>query len=141
MNENPETSPELLELLQFTSLSLALAVPAELVLADFYTGLEELRQRGSVSLREMARMRAQMGRRPGGNQEEEWAGGYAAGYAAAWAAAILRILDGRDINVPKEIYRAISVCPDPDALTGCLDRAVTVTTAEELFATDLASGA
>lgn len=140
MNEDPDASQELLELLQFTSLSLGLAVPLERVVADFYAGLEDLRQRGSVSLREMARLRAQLNRRPEKHEDEDWVEGYTAGYTAGWAGAVLRVLEVRHIDVPKEIYRPISVCPDPDALTRYLDCAVTATTAEQLFATERANG-
>ncbi|MET9382068.1 hypothetical protein ABZY09_13495 [Streptomyces sp. NPDC002928] len=86
----------------------------------------------------MARMRAQLHTRPREHEDEEWVEGYTAGYTAAWAAAVLRVLEVRNIEVPKEIYRPLSVCPDPDALTRYLERAITVTMPEELFTADQA---
>ncbi|MFE1457612.1 hypothetical protein ACFW7K_22530 [Streptomyces sp. NPDC058735] len=98
------------------------------------SGLEKLRRQGSLSLQDMARIRARMDKRPDDEHEdEEWAWGYTAGYAAAWAGAVLRLLDMRDIAVPKEVFRPLHVCPDPDTPTRCFDRAITVDTPEELF--------
>jgi hypothetical protein len=104
------------------------------VVGDFRFGLEELRQQGSLSLRDMARVRATVDERPDdGHEDEEWVRGYTAGYTAAWAGAVLRLLQTRDIAVPKEVFRPLYVCPDPDILTHWLDRAITVDTPEELF--------
>ncbi|MGA5894822.1 hypothetical protein [Streptomyces venetus] len=82
----------------------------------------------------MARIRARFDKRPDDEHEdEEWVRGYTAGYTAAWAGAVLRLLEMRDIEVPKEVFRPLHLCPDPDTLTRCLDRAITVDTPEELF--------
>ncbi|MEU5095933.1 hypothetical protein [Streptomyces sp. NPDC020996] len=140
MIDDLDASPELFDLLRMNSLALGLGVPPELVLADFRVGLEDLRQKGSVSLQDMARIRAGLDKRTDEDHEDEdWVRGYAAGYTAAWGGAVLRVLEVRDINVRKEIYRYLSMCPDPDALTRYLDRAVTASTSEELVTPDLAS--
>ncbi|WP_063804119.1 hypothetical protein [Streptomyces bungoensis] len=92
----------------------------------------------------MARIRARLDNRAAAAEEhedEDWVRGYTAGYTAAWAGAVLRVLEVRDIDVPKEIFRPLSLCPDPDVLTRCLDRSLTVDTSEELFTPDLRSGA
>ncbi|WP_225832492.1 hypothetical protein [Streptomyces sp. NK08204] len=141
IDDDVDSSPELMDLLRMCMLSVGLAVPPERVLGDFRAGLERLRQQGSVSLRSMARVRAQLDRRPGDEHEDEdWVRGYTAGYTAAWAGAVLRVLEVRDIEVSKEIFRPLSLCPDADALTRYLDRAVTASTPEELFTPDLMSG-
>ncbi|MGW7254720.1 hypothetical protein [Streptomyces sp. NPDC054834] len=142
MTEDLDASPELHDLLRFSLVSMGLGVPLERVVGDFRWGLEDLRRRGSLSLRDMARIRARVDKRPDDEHEdEEWARGYTAGYTAAWAGAVLRVLEVRDIEVPKEIFRPLYLCPDPDALTRYLDRAITVDTPEELLSPDLRSGA
>ncbi|UGY90784.1 hypothetical protein [Streptomyces gobiensis] len=50
------------------------------------------------------------------------------------AQLVLKILDRRGIEVPAYMRQAISGCQDLDVLGGWLDRALTVTTAGELFA-------
>ncbi|MET9759286.1 hypothetical protein ABZ016_09540 [Streptomyces sp. NPDC006372] len=65
------------------------------------------------------RIRARVDKRPDAEHEaEEW---------------VLRLLEMRDIAAPKEVFRPLYLCPDPDTLTRCLDRAITVDTPEELF--------
>ncbi|MFF9604433.1 hypothetical protein ACF1GY_19450 [Streptomyces sp. NPDC014684] len=142
MIDDLDASPELLDLLRFNLLSVGLGVPPERVLGDFRAGLEELRRQGSLSLRDMARIRAGLDKQSAEDHEDEdWVRGYIAGYTAAWSGAVLRVLEVRDIDVPKEIYRPLSLCPDPDALARYLDRAITADTPEELFTPDLTSDA
>ncbi|WP_328341136.1 hypothetical protein [Streptomyces violaceus] len=134
MIDDLDTTPELHDLLRFTLTCMGLGIPPERVVGDLRYGLEELRQRGSLPLRDMARIRARVDERPDDeHQDGEWVRGYTAGYTAAWAGAVLRLLEMRDIEVPKEVFRLLHLCPDPDTLTRCLDRAITVDTAEELF--------
>ncbi len=134
MIDDLDATPELHDLLRFTLTCMGLGIPPEKVVGDFRSGLEKLRQQGSLSLQDMARIRARMDKRPDDEHgDEEWARGYTAGYTAAWAGAVLRLLDMRDIAVPKEVFRPLHVCPDPDTLTRCFDRAITVDTPEELF--------
>ncbi|MFK4147019.1 hypothetical protein [Streptomyces sp. NPDC004065] len=131
--EEAETGgqPELAELLQFTMTCLALGIPANKVLADFYSGLEDLRQSGSVSMRELADLHAKVA----GNVEHvgQWTQGFVAGYVSGWSAAVLRLMETRDIEVEKDMRRAITTCPDAGFLTRLFDRAVTVTSADELL--------
>ncbi|MFF6874947.1 hypothetical protein ACFY9S_06375 [Streptomyces sp. NPDC012474] len=104
-------------------------------MGDLRSGLEELRQQGSLSLQYMARIRARVDKRPDDEHEdEEWVQGYTAGYKAALAGAVQRLLEARDITVPKEVSRPLHLCPDPDTLTLWFDRSLTATTAEDLFA-------
>ncbi|MEU7720219.1 hypothetical protein [Streptomyces tibetensis] len=134
MIDDPDTAPELHELLRFTLTSMSLGIPPERVAGDLRSGLEALRQQGSISLQDMARIRARVDKRPDDEHEdEEWVRGYTAGYTAAWAAAVLRLLEMRDIDVPKEVFRPLHLCPDPATLTRCLDRALTVDRPEEVF--------
>ncbi|WP_055698662.1 MULTISPECIES: hypothetical protein [Streptomyces] len=46
---------------------------------------------------------------------------------------ILRILDRRGIEVPDPARERVTTCTDLDTLGTWLDRALTITTAEELF--------
>ncbi|MEW2608618.1 hypothetical protein AB0937_00060 [Streptomyces sp. NPDC047880] len=86
----------------------------------------------------MARIRARVDNRPDDEHEdEEWVRGYTAGYKAALAAAVQRLFENRDITVPKEVFRPLHLCPDPDTLTRWLDRATTVDTPEELFTAEV----
>ncbi|MEU1849423.1 hypothetical protein ABZ499_09120 [Streptomyces sp. NPDC019990] len=134
MIDDPDATPELHELLRFTLTSMGLGIPPERVAGDFRSGLEKLRQQGSLSLEDMARIRARVDKRPDDEHEdEEWVRGYAAGYTAAWAGAVPRLLEMRDIAVPKEVFRPLYLCPDPDTLTRCLERALTVDTPEDLL--------
>ncbi|WP_210585323.1 hypothetical protein [Streptomyces sp. GESEQ-35] len=132
MDDELDEHPDLNNLVRFTAVTLALGVPPNRVVADFQSGLEDLRQRGSLSLEQLADVRSKVGRR---SQEHatEWTEGFVAGYVSAWGAAVLRVLETRGIPVSTEIYRALSTCPDADALTRFLDRAVTVTDAMDLF--------
>ena len=94
-------------------------------------GLENLRQRGVLRLKDMARVRANMEEHPA-----QWAAGFAAGYRSAWAAAILRVLDTRGVSFgqDKHLFRALNLCGDADLLTRFLDRALTATHAADLVA-------
>ncbi|MFF4398282.1 hypothetical protein [Streptomyces sp. NPDC001480] len=130
-----DDSSNLHDLLWFTLAGMDLGIPPERIVGDFRFGLEKLRQQGSLPLQEMARIRATVDKQPENEHEDEdWVRGYTAGYTAAWAAAVLRVLKVRDIALPKEVFRPLYVCPDPDALTRYLDRAITVDTAEGVFA-------
>ncbi|MFF4487505.1 hypothetical protein ACFY0F_13590 [Streptomyces sp. NPDC001544] len=135
MTDDLNDSSNLHALLWFTLACMDLGIPLERIVGDFRFGLEELRQQGSLPLQEMARIRARVDKQPENEHEDEdWVRGYTAGYTAAWAAAVLRVLEVRDIALPKEVFRPLYVCPDPNALTRYLDRAITVDTAEGIFA-------
>ncbi|MEV1081639.1 hypothetical protein AB0I98_25900 [Streptomyces sp. NPDC050211] len=123
------------ELCRFTVLCLQLGISWDKAAGDFRDGLEELRQQGKITLDEMAVARAKT---QGKVREDptEWTEGFVAGYLSAWCAATLRILETRDVPVGKEIWRGLYACPDADALTHFLDRSVTVTHAEDLFAAE-----
>ncbi|MGW2015452.1 hypothetical protein [Streptomyces sp. NPDC001927] len=60
--------------------------------------------------------------------------GEVAGKAEAKAEAVLRVLAARGVDVPEAAALRISSCTDTDVLDTWLDRAITATTAEELFA-------
>ena len=47
---------------------------------------------------------------------------------------MLRQLDGRGIPVPDEVRRRVTECSGPELLDLWIDRAFTVTAAEEIFA-------
>ncbi|MEU6093991.1 hypothetical protein [Streptomyces sp. NPDC047079] len=112
---------ELFDLYRFTTTCLALGIPVPKVAGDFRFGLEGLRQRGVLPLEDVARIRAVTE----GEDHPGWAAGFAAGYRSAWAAAILRVLDRRGVAFSKHLHRGLNLCPDADALTRFLDRAVT----------------
>ncbi|MFE6094238.1 hypothetical protein ACFQ7M_19995 [Streptomyces massasporeus] len=138
MIDDPDAAPELQDLLRFTLTCMGLGIPPERVMGDFRSGLEELRQQGSLSLQDMARIRARVDKRlDDEHEDEEWVRGYTAGYKAALAGAVQRLLETRDITVPKEVFRPLHMCPDADTLTRCLDRATTVDTPEELFTAEV----
>ncbi|MET8564627.1 hypothetical protein ABZV75_30155 [Streptomyces flaveolus] len=81
-------------------------------MADFCDGLEDLRQSGSVSVQELADLRAKV------------AGGVE--HVGQWTRGT------RDTGVEKDMRHAITTCPDDAAfLTRLFDRAVTVTSADE----------
>lgn len=117
---------ELVDLYNFTTMSLELVIPAPKVAGDFRFGLEGLRQRGVIPLEEMARIRATAA---GEAQDhlERWAAGFAEGYRSAWAAATLRVLETRGVAFDKHLHRGLNLCDDTDRLTRFLDRAVTAT--------------
>ncbi|MFE7550012.1 hypothetical protein ACFU6J_18635 [Streptomyces gardneri] len=60
--------------------------------------------------------------------------GRAEGRAQAGAAAILLVLEQRGLDVPDDVRARVTGCTDPEKLHGWLARAVTVATAEEIFA-------
>jgi hypothetical protein len=116
---------ELLDLYRFSTTCLALGIPEDRVAGDFLFALEGLRQDGILRLEDVARVRAEAV----GEREEpaQWAAGFAAGYRSAWAAAVLRVLDARNVEYSKELYRGVNLCGDADLLTRFLDRALTAT--------------
>ncbi|MGP9019201.1 hypothetical protein ACT1U9_12390 [Streptomyces sp. BR1] len=60
--------------------------------------------------------------------------GRAQGIAESRAEDILHVLDHRGVDVPDEARERIATCGDLDALSRWFDRAITATTAEEIFA-------
>ncbi|GAA2310770.1 hypothetical protein SVIO_053120 [Streptomyces violaceusniger] len=68
--------------------------------------------------------------------EETFLKGKAEGQTEERALAVLRVLEKRGVAVPAEVHDRITACTDLDALGRWLDRAVTVSQAEELFAED-----
>ncbi|MGW0756784.1 hypothetical protein ACWD1Y_09900 [Streptomyces sp. NPDC002814] len=104
--------PELADLLRLTMTSQMLGIPQEKVQGDFLFGLESLRQRGLLPL-VFAHGMLTMG---------------------MTGRAILRILDTRGVKFDKHLHRARHLCPDTDALTRFLDRAVTATHEADLVA-------
>lgn len=59
--------------------------------------------------------------------------GRAEGRAEAGAAAILLVLEQRGLDVPDDVRARVTGCEDPEILRDWLTRAVTVTSAEEIF--------
>ncbi|MFD4956755.1 hypothetical protein [Streptomyces sp. NPDC058451] len=59
--------------------------------------------------------------------------GWAAGFAEGRATAVLRLLQGRDIEVTGDTWERVTACSDLAALTRWLKLATTVTRAEHLF--------
>jgi hypothetical protein len=66
--------------------------------------------------------------------EERYLEGKAEGEAKGEAKAVLRVLQVRGIPVPDDVRERITICTDMDTLDRWLDRAVSVTRAEDLFA-------
>ncbi|UXY27749.1 hypothetical protein [Streptomyces sp. HUAS TT20] len=66
--------------------------------------------------------------------EETLMEGLVAGRAESRAEDILRILDRRGIEVPEAVRERVTACADLDILGTWFDRALTVVSAEELFA-------
>ncbi|MFE5259348.1 hypothetical protein [Streptomyces coelicoflavus] len=69
---------------------------------------------------------------PGSNSivEESWL----KGRAEARAESILRVLKVRGIEIPDSVRERVTSCTDLDVLGTWLDRSLSVTRAEELFA-------
>ncbi|MFD6345476.1 hypothetical protein ACFWF9_12210 [Streptomyces roseolus] len=65
--------------------------------------------------------------------EETFLEGKAEGLAKGKAEAVLRFLRARGIDVPDAVIERVTAVTDPDELDRLLDRAVAVTSAEELF--------
>ncbi|MBC6464643.1 hypothetical protein [Actinomadura alba] len=57
----------------------------------------------------------------------------ARGEARGEAKAVLRVLDRRGIHVPSSVRDQILSCADTAVLEGWLDRALTITSIEDLF--------
>ena len=68
--------------------------------------------------------------------EETRIEGRAKGRAEGRAEDILRILDLRAIDIPESARERVNGCTDLELLGTWFDRALTVTTAEELFAVE-----
>ncbi|WP_406137251.1 hypothetical protein [Streptomyces sp. NBC_01089] len=62
--------------------------------------------------------------------------GEARGEAQGEAKSVLRILDRRGIETDQAVIDRITTCADPDTLLNWLDRALTATTADDLFTED-----
>lgn len=60
----------------------------------------------------------------------------AEGRAAGRAEDILFVLEQRGIDVPEDVRERINGCDDPEILLGWLARAITASSAEEIFATE-----
>ncbi|MEU9994281.1 hypothetical protein [Streptomyces sp. NPDC050848] len=60
--------------------------------------------------------------------------GEAKGKAEGKAEAVLRVLAARGVEVSEAAARRVTSCTDTDVLDTWLDRAITATDAEELFA-------
>ncbi|MEW2624903.1 hypothetical protein [Streptomyces sp. NPDC048106] len=73
---------------------------------------------------------------PGSNtvMEEAWREVHADGEAKGEAKAVLRVLGARGIEVSDSVRERVMACADLEVLESWLDRSVTVTSAEELFA-------
>jgi uncharacterized ferritin-like protein (DUF455 family) len=65
--------------------------------------------------------------------EETYLDGKAAGKAEDRVALILRVLEKRGIDLPRDLRDRITSCTDLDTLTLWFDRSLTATTAEDLF--------
>lgn len=60
--------------------------------------------------------------------------GRAEGEARGRAASVLRVLEQRGVHVPSTVYEQVMACTDPDTLENWLDRSLTATSVEDLFA-------
>ena len=69
---------------------------------------------------------------PGSNSivEESWLEGRAEGQAEG----VLRVLEVRGIEIPDSVRERVTACTDLDVLGTWLDRSLSATRAEELFA-------
>ncbi|MFG2263144.1 hypothetical protein [Streptomyces sp. NPDC048720] len=70
--------------------------------------------------------------------EETYLEGKAEGEAEGEAKGVLRVLEVRGIPVSDDARKRITSCTDPDRVADWLDRAATVSRAEDLFAGDVA---
>ncbi|MGW2732313.1 hypothetical protein [Streptomyces sp. NPDC001494] len=70
--------------------------------------------------------------------EETYLEGKAEGKAEGEAKGVLRVLEVRGIPVSDDARKRITSCTDPDRVADWLDRAATVSRAEDLFAGDVA---
>ncbi|MFF3635641.1 hypothetical protein [Streptomyces sp. NPDC002250] len=70
--------------------------------------------------------------------EETYLEGKAKGKAEGEAKGVLRVLEVRGIPVSDDARKRITSCTDPDRVADWLDRAATVSRAEDLFAGDVA---
>ncbi|MER7490525.1 hypothetical protein ABTY20_32510 [Streptomyces sp. NPDC126497] len=61
------------------------------------------------------------------------------GKAESKAEDILRVLNVRGLAIPDEVRERVAACTDLDSLTAWFDRALTITTAEDLFTEDPAA--
>lgn len=126
MTEDMDT--ELVKHIRITGLEISLGVHPAKAVHGFCTQLREFGQRGDLSLEEMTRMRATLGR-----WTDEHADGWAEGYAEGWATAILRVLDQREIPMSDEIHGYIATHTDLKTLALWLDMSFTVTHAKDLI--------
>lgn len=68
-----------------------------------------------------------------GRWSEEDMEAWAAGFAEGRATAVLRILQGRGIEVTANTWERVTACSDLSVLTHWLNQASTVTDAQQLF--------
>jgi hypothetical protein len=111
-----------------TAFCMAIGVAPEAAIADHKAHLNEISRRDSLSLDDVVCLRAMAG-----NWTEEYMQGWAAGFAEGRATAVLRLLQGRDIEVTGNTWERVTTCSDLATLTRWLKLATTVTRAEDLF--------
>lgn len=126
---NAELEAKVAEQLQIMALLLGLGISPKKAVHGFNTQLKKFTRHDSLSLEEMAGMRAKLGR-----WSEEHTDGWAKGYAEGLPAAVVQVLEERDIEFSDEMHHYITVCTDVKDLTEWLTLASTVTDAHDLFA-------
>ncbi|MEW2402447.1 hypothetical protein [Streptomyces sp. NPDC046862] len=112
-----------------TAFCMALGLAPEEAIADQNAHLDEISRRDSLHLDEVVGLRAMAG-----NWTPEYMEGWAAGFAEGRATAVVRILQGRGIEVTGNTWERVTACSDLARLTQWLSRAATVARAEDLFA-------
>ncbi|MFJ8541582.1 hypothetical protein ACIRFH_06075 [Streptomyces sp. NPDC093586] len=127
----PELRDKLSGRAMTTAFCMALGVPPQAVIDDENAHLTEISRRDSLSLEEVTHLRARAG-----GWTDAYAQGWADGLAEGHAIAVLRILQERGVLVTADVWERVTNCSELRVLTRLLNRAYSVTRADDLFGTD-----
>ncbi|MFE5402247.1 hypothetical protein ACFQ9Z_12735 [Streptomyces sp. NPDC056580] len=125
-------SPELQEKVRgrymVTALSMAFGLPSEDAAAGQNAHLNEISRRDSLSLEDVACLRALAG-----SWTDEYMTAWRAGFAEGRAVAVLRTLQRRGVGITANTWERVTACTDLAILARWQDLAFTVKNVEELF--------
>jgi hypothetical protein len=127
---SPELQQRVRDRYMSTALCMAIGLPREEAIADQNAHLNEISRRASLSLEDVACLRALTG-----NWTDEYRMAWRAGFAEGRATAVLRTLQRRGVEVTANTWERVTACTDLAILAHWLDLAFTVRNAEGLFAT------